>query len=68
MLNSFIQDSSDPQSMKHEDYVKQFNSEEVKYLRHLNMLIKVCCVYDFILLSNVLVQHYVCMYVCMYVQ
>jgi son of sevenless-like protein len=34
-------DSSDPQSMKHEDYVKQFNSEEVKYLRHLNMLIKI---------------------------
>lgn len=42
-----LQITADPQHMKHEDFVKHFTTEETKYIRHLDMLIKVCiaCVY-----------------------
>ena len=37
-----MQITADPQHMKHEDFVKHFTTEETKYIRHLDMLIKVC--------------------------
>ena len=37
-----MQITVDPQHMKHEDFVKHFTTEETKYIRHLDMLIKVC--------------------------
>lgn len=42
-----LQITADPQHMKHEDFVKHFTTEETKYIRHLDMLIKVCnvCMY-----------------------